>query len=96
MILPELIRYVREKIPRLSLYDTFIVLCLIDDELIGRRGFSLTGIEWYLKDNQLHWGDTYRENIKMTREGREVLDQMIDSVKKMDDQKLRDLLRQTF
>ena len=98
--LSELIGYIRDEIPRLRLYDTFIVLCLIDDELVGRRGFSLTGLEWYLEDGQLYWKDEEkyidRENMEVTREAQEVIDSTIEAVKNIDDKKLRDWMKQVL
>lgn len=95
--LPELISYIREKIPRLRLYDTFMVICLIDKELVGRRSFSLTGLEWYLEDGQLYWKN--EEDIielEVNREAQEVIDQIIESVKDLNDKQLRDLVNMEF
>lgn len=93
----ELISYIRKKIPRLRLYDVFIVLCLIDKELVGRRGFSLTGLEWYLEDGQLYWKN--EEDIielEVNTESQEVIDQIVESVKDLNGKQLRDLVNMEF
>ena len=95
--LPELIGYIRDKIPRLRLYDVFMILCLIDKELVGRRGFSLTGLEWTYKDGQLYWEDEeVRTELELNREAKEVIDQIIESVKDLDDKEVRDLVKKEF
>ena len=95
--LPELIKYIKDKIPRLRLYDIFMILCLIDKELVGRRGFSLTGLEWTYKDSQLHWEDEeVKTELELNREAKEVTDQIIESAKDIEDEELRDLVKKEF
>ena len=95
--LPELIRYIREKIPRLRLYDVFMILCLVDKELVGRRGFSLTGLEWYNINGYLYWKDESEiTDIEVTREAQEVIDQIVKSAEGLNDKQLRDLVNQEF
>lgn len=97
MTLQELIGYIRDKIPRLRLYDVFMILCLIDKELVGRRSFSLTGLEWTYKGGQLYWEDEgVRTELELNREAKEVIDQIIESVKDLDDKEIRDLVQKEF
>lgn len=93
----ELISYIREKAPRLRLYDTYMVICLIDKELVGRRAFSLTGLEWTYKDGQLYWkNEEYITDLEINREAQEVIDQTVESVKDLDDRQLRNLVNMEF
>ena len=95
--LPELIKYIKNKIPRLRLYDVFMILCLIDKELVGRRGSSLTGLEWTYEDGQLYWGDKEaRIELELNREAKEVTGQIIESVKCLENKELRDLVEKEF
>lgn len=93
----ELISYIREEIPKLRLYDVFMILCLIDKELVGRRGFSLTGLEWTYKGGQLYWEDEgVRTELELNREAQEVIDQIVESVKDLNGEQLRDLVNMEF
>ena len=97
MTLQELISQIKREIPRLNLYNIYMVICLIDKELVGRRGYSLTGLEWYYEDNQLNWQDNEQiEEFQVNREAQEVISQTIKFAKKLNNKQLRELVNMEF